>query len=170
MSFGDGGGFDGGGGDYGGDYGFDDGGQGYGQDSGAWGDAYSAGTLDGLHQGAGLQDQIAQALAPISGAVADMQADRDAEVLLSQYPQLENGEFAEAVIEQADHMAAQLGVPPQRAHSAQFIGLVMQALGHGGAGQQGGYGQGQFSDDPTAGIREAAQTSPSRSFFNAIRS
>lgn len=96
MGFGDGG-FDGGGGDDGGDYGFDGGqgyddGQGYGQDPGG-------ALAEAFHQGAGLQDQIAHALAPISSAVADMQADRDADMLLSQYPQLENGEFAEAVIE-----------------------------------------------------------------------
>jgi hypothetical protein len=167
MGFGDGG-FDGGGGDYGGDFGFGDGGQdyggqGYGQDPGAaWADAF--------HQGAGLGDQIAQHLAPIQEAVSNMQADRDAETLLASYPQLHDVAVQEAVIAQADQMAAQLGVPPQHARSAQFISLVMDALGGGaGGGQQGGYGQ-QGYDDPRQAIVEAAQTWPSRAFFRAIRS
>jgi hypothetical protein len=154
MSFGDGGGFDGGDGfgDGGQDYGGD-----YGQDSGTqWADPYTSGMQAGLHQGAELSDRIAQALMPIHETVQSLRADADAATLLDQYPALADEQVAEQVVGLADQLAAQLGIPPERARSAEFISLVMQAQGQGGAGgQQGGYGQGAFNEQRDAEIGQA---------------
>jgi hypothetical protein len=127
MSFGDGGQ------DYGG--GFDPGGQ---QDYGAspWANPYAAGTLDGFHQGAQINDLVAQQIAPIHAVVQDLRADADAATLIDQYPQLADEQVAEHVVGLADQRAARLGVPPERARSAEFIGLVIQAQMQGG--QAGG--------------------------------
>lgn len=93
-------------------------------DGGAPFDAYAA----GMQHGQGVQGMVDQGMAPLLERVTNVEIDRAAEQLLTEFPALDDPQIAEAAVAYARQQAALLGLPPTAVQNPQFMRMVLQSV------------------------------------------